>query len=291
MPTARYRPDFLVIGAMKSGTTSLYHDLYSHPDIFLPDKESNLLFAPSPADAFTEAYKKSQVGQICGEVCPDYSKLPDLSDALPAAKKLFTDQMPRLIYLVRQPLNRTLSHHRFVSSRRDTRFPTMDANINQCLDEHPELINYSRYAMQIRPWIEAFGKKSLLVIRFEDYIQNRNDTLKKIHSFLGLSNAPLPPTHQDRIHNRSASRPVLTPAWQRIIESKLYRQLLRPLLSLSLRDKIRRRVLPTSSNKRTPLTAETQQAIIDQVRDDSAELPALLDLDAPLWNLNQTENQ
>ncbi len=267
---------------MKCGTTTLYHDLLSQPGIFLPDKESNLLFCPSPAEAYARAYKKMGAGQLCGEVCPDYSKLPDLDDAVPNAHALFPDSPPRIVYVVREPLSRTLSHHRFVSSRLDTRFPSMGPDINRCIRQHPELINYSRYAMQIRPWIEAFGEDHLLVIRFEDYIRDRRTSLAQILAFLGISTAPVfdkrPP-----LKNPSDSRPVLTPGWQRIIDSKLYRRLLRPLLGNSLRDWIRHQVLPKPAGNWVPPTPETSRYIIDQVRADTAELESLLGIDSPLW--------
>ncbi len=285
MPATQNRPDFIVIGAMKCGTTTLYHDLLSHPDIFLTDKESNLLLTPDPQESYSKAYAKADEKQLCGEVCPDYSKLPDLSKAIPNAKKLFSGATPRIIYLVRCPLARTLSHHRFVSSRRDTRFPTMPSDINQCLADHPELINYSRYAMQIRPWIDAFGKDGVLILRFEAFTQNRIDSLKQIFTFLGLSNDHLPP-QLNQIHNRSDSRPVLTPTWQRFIATKFYRSLLRPLLTLSLRDKIRALVLPKPSSDWTSPSPETKQQIIDLLRDDVTELQQIMELDSPPWPLD-----
>lgn len=284
MSPSKNSPDFLVIGAMKCGTTTLYHDLLSHPDIFLPDKESNLLFTSDPPSAYASAYQKSTANQSCGEICPDYSKLPDFPNTAAKAKTLFTDTAPRIIYLVREPLSRTLSHHRFVSSRRDTRYPSMPADINRCLEDHPELIHYSHYSMQLRPWIEAFGKSSVLIIRFEDFVENRQSTLNKITNFLNLPKLPAP-LNPKRIYNRTADRPVLTPTWQRLISTHFYRRLIRPCLNLTLRDKIRRWVLPSTTQTYIPPTAATQRKIIEQVRDDIAELQQLLELDSPLWDL------
>ncbi|MFK5921787.1 MAG: sulfotransferase [Verrucomicrobiota bacterium] len=282
MPASRNSPDFLIIGAMKCGTTTLYHDLLCHPNIFLPDKESNLLLTASPAEAYQQAYQKSTPDQICGEVCPDYSKLPDQAEAVSHAKKLFPDHPPRLIYLIREPLARTLSHHRFVSTRRDTRFPTMPPDINLCLNQHPQLLNYSRYAMQLKPWIEAFGKDALLVIRFEDYIKNRQTTLKQITRYLDLPNLPAL-SHPDQIHNAAQSRPVLTTGWQRFITHAFYRRVVRPILNPALREKLRQLVLPKATEQCIPPTIQTQQNIVDQLRSDTAELQTLLELDAPLW--------
>lgn len=166
----------------------------------------------------------------------------------------------------------------------------MPPDINQCIRQHPELINYSRYAMQIRPWIEAFGKDSVLLIRFEDFIQNRSDTLKQVFTFLGVSSDHIS-AEQNRIYNASKSRPILTPAWQHFIETKLYRRILRPLLSPSLRDKIRSRVLPLPSSHCPPANADTSQYIADQVRDDITDLQHLLELDSPLWDLDKIEIQ
>ncbi len=76
------KPDFLVVGAMKGGTTTLYFDLGAHPDLHLPEpKEPEVLVRHADPAAIREAYaahfRNARPGQLCGEASTVYTKRPD----------------------------------------------------------------------------------------------------------------------------------------------------------------------------------------------------------------------
>ena len=77
-------PSFLVIGAMKAGTTTLFQDLKDHPNIFMPsDKELHDLntedvLTEKGVAAYEKFFKDSSTEQRCGEASTGYTKLPDI---------------------------------------------------------------------------------------------------------------------------------------------------------------------------------------------------------------------
>ncbi|MDJ0615304.1 MAG: sulfotransferase [Calothrix sp. MO_192.B10] len=80
-------PDFIIIGAAKSGTTSLYRYLKKHPQVYFPPKDANPLLGSKESNffgddnkyalgiqAYASLFKNTQPHQICGEASTDYTK-------------------------------------------------------------------------------------------------------------------------------------------------------------------------------------------------------------------------
>ena len=269
--------DFLVIGAMKSGTTTLYYDLLAQPSIFLPDKESNFLIRD-----VSRGFEKASGDQVCGEVCPDYSKRPEIKGV---AEKLPGKDL-KVVYLVRDPIERLISHHHFISTLKSPQNPGMPEKIDDAIQQFPELISFGRYAFQLQPWIRAIGIESVLIVKFEDYIEDRSVTLEAICKFIGANFTP-EKVAPDEIHNASESRPVLNRFWKGIRENPIYRRLIRPLTSLEIRNRFRQSVLPKSSGRPAPPSPETLEYLKSIFKDDLAQLQQLLGDEKPLWDLKQ----
>lgn len=274
---------------MKAGTTTLYHDLRAQSELIaMPDKESNALLATDPLAAFAGIGK---TGMRIGEVCPDYTKPGFGEQSATVAQALYAGRKPpRLIYLVRHPIDRLLSHHYFVSSQHGDANPGgMTRDLEASLRDFPELVETSRYATRLRPWVDAFGIDSVKVIRFEDYIADRSGTLQTIAEFLGLEQCDFAPVIPDRVHNRSDARPVATPFWRRIMGNALYRRFIRPCLSLELRDRIRARLLPKPPPRPAPPSSETRQWLIAELTPEVEALSELIGATEPLWDLSVSE--
>jgi hypothetical protein len=277
-------PDFLIIGAMKAGTTSMYRDLRTHPRIFMPrDKEAGHLrddgvLTDDGRARYARLFEPAGADQVCGEAPTDYTKLPDVP-GVPARARAVAGPDLRAIYLVREPVARIVSHHyhEFAAGR-------MPANIDDAVRDFPELVNYSRYAMQLAPWIETFGRDHVHVVRFEDYVTHRRDAVVEVTRFLGLE--PRPDLVQDeKVFNRSDGKPVMKGPLVILRRNPIYSRLVRPLLPLSARDALRRALMPKAPPRPDPPTAATVASIIEQLRDDLAALPGLLDAPDPLWDL------
>jgi len=275
-------PEFLVIGAMKSGTTTLYRDLLGNPSIFLPEKEANFLRNEISASAYARAYRAAAPQQRCGDVSADYAMLPESADVVPRAKRLLGNSV-KVVYLVREPVSRTISHHAHLAVRHGAE--RIGSDINRCVRDHPFLIECSRYARQLQPWVDAFGKRAIHVIKFEDYITQRQETIEGLCAFLGVP-ADAPSINGDVVYNRTAGKPVVAGHWKTMLESTFYRRVVRPLFSTTVRDALRSRLLPKARVVPAPPRRETVRYIVERVRDDIAELQALLGHDQPMWDLD-----
>ena len=157
-------PSFLVIGAMKAGTTTLFQDLVDHPNIFMPsDKElhdlnTNEVLTEKGTAAYEKFFANSTSEQRCGEASTGYTKLPDIMGVPKRSLKLLGSDT-KLMYLVRNPVGRLLSqYHHHVNVDK------LDLQIDEAIQACPELINYSKYAMQLSPWIEMFSSENIKII-------------------------------------------------------------------------------------------------------------------------------
>ena len=109
-------PSFLVIGAMKAGTTSLYHYLHAHPQVFMPSiKELDFFVAGGNWGRGLHWYQKQFAGAgpgavAVGEASTMYTKYPSV-DGVPERIAAHLPEV-RLVYVVRDPIDRIRSHYR-----------------------------------------------------------------------------------------------------------------------------------------------------------------------------------
>jgi hypothetical protein len=186
-------PTFLVIGAMKAGTTSLFRYLEPHPQVFMPRlKELDFFVAEANWGRGLSWYRRQfrQAGEgtiALGEASPTYSKYPEF-DGVPQRIASCVPNV-RLIYVVRDPVDRIRSHydHRVLVG-------TETEPIERAVFRDPSYINCSRYGLQVRRYLDWFPREQLLIITSEDLRWRRAETLRRVHRFLGVDPNVLPPT-------------------------------------------------------------------------------------------------
>ncbi|SIO11861.1 sulfotransferase family protein [Vannielia litorea] len=250
-------PGFLIIGAMKAGTTSLYDDLSRVPGLYLPpEKEPEDLADPdveTPAGraAYAARFAAAPAGALCGEASTAYAKRPTHEGVAERAARVLGPGL-RIIYLTRDPVRRIVSqYHHLHGLGLETR-PLNDAVL---ADE--TYVAYSRYDWQLAPWRASFGPAQVLVIRFEEYIARRAETLQTVCGFLGVA-APraTPASHR----NASAGKRIVRPGspWSRIAHSHLYLYRIKPHLPTGLRDRLKTLLLPATAPLTEPLTPATR---------------------------------
>ena len=284
-------PDFLVIGAMKSGTTTLHHDLCSNPAFCMSEKEASGLADEQVLSShgrrrYSQCYAHADPQQCCGDVSTTYSMLPDIPKIPQRAKQI----APRLkiIYIVREPVSRCISHHRHMCNWSGE--GRMSPDINTELLRTPSLISFSRYAFQLRPWIETFGRENVHIIRFEDYVRDRRQTNDALCRFLGVQPRPNL-VDPDVVLNQAEERHVASGIWRPIVRSSVYRSLVRPLMSQSVRRHARHKFLDKAETRPTWPTRHSIEHIIDAVRDDVFRLQALMSLNEPPWNFDDVRRK
>lgn len=275
-------PDFLIIGAMKSGTTGLFLDLCRHPQIFLPsNKEPHSLrddkvLTPEGQQEYASYYAQAREDQLICDASTGYSKLPDFPGVPERAVKVLSPHF-RVIYIVRDPIDRIVSqhYHEFIQGR-------VPQSIDQAVREDPRFINYSRYAYQIAPWIQAVGNSRVKIVRFEDYVASRQETIAGLCEFLGLSTDLLPPV-DTTVHNRADGKPVMNGLWQRVQASGLYQRGIRPLLSLRVRATLQKWLLPAAPGRPAELGEETREWLRGELEDEVQLFTRLAGHSNPLW--------
>jgi len=100
-------PDFLVIGGMRCGSTTLHKVLSAHPRLFLPKQKELHFFDSYNPDlaenlgAYQQVFRPEQPNQLCGEVTPDYLTTPQAFDNISQ-----TLRQPKIIVILRDPIER-----------------------------------------------------------------------------------------------------------------------------------------------------------------------------------------
>jgi hypothetical protein len=230
-------PHFLIIGAMKAATSTLQAQLSAQPGIFMATpKEPNFfsddeqwqrgidwyrnLFAPAPADA------------IRGEASTHYTKLPDLPLTVSRARETLVE--PRLIYLMRHPIERLISHYSHLWLENGVAEP-----IEQAIARRSDLVDYGRYSMQLRPWIAAFGTQSILPMFAERLAACPQEELERAAAFIGHRG---PVSWQSDLASRNASGQRLRddPLRDRILDQPLLAAIRRTMIPQAVRDRVKR---------------------------------------------------
>lgn len=177
-------PTFITIGTMKGGTSALHNYLGEHPQVCMSKpKETDFFCSPDHAGHDLEWYRSrfSGTGEQSGESSPNYTKRHEFEGVAERMHALLPDI--RLIYLVRDPVERAVSHflHNVVKGRvhRDDFGTFFDDLDNKALMT-------SRYHHQLEPFVAAYGLDRILVATSEDLRDDRAATLARVFTFLDV---------------------------------------------------------------------------------------------------------
>lgn len=283
-------PDFLIIGAMKAGTTTLWGDLRLQPEIFLPeekepgDLKNDAVLRADGMRNYARLFSGALSNQLCGEASTYYTMLPDISGVPERAAEVCGRKL-KIIYVVRNPITRALSHHRHSFIGGD-----MPADINEAVVKDPRLINYSKYAMQLQPWLDVFGPQNIYVMKMEDYIAQRSTKMRELCEFLGIKIDVRVLEHPQKALNTKDDLVRLGRFAKQISENTFYRRTLRWVLPLSLRQKMVKRLGRVPGGYSGKPTCRTLQLIVNGVRDDCLRLAQIAGVSAS-WDLDMTVSE
>lgn len=178
----------LIIGAMKCATSSMFTLLSQHPEIAAcSEKEPNFFAFPrrfaNGFDWYLELWDKSDLkDKILMEASTGYAWAP----VHKAAENIRRTQDEtgaefKFIYVMRNPVDRVVSHYKH---RRDV--GRITAPLEEVLRSDHEIMEVSRYAMQLDAYDQRFGRENILLLLFEDFRQDPGAVLGQICDFLGL---------------------------------------------------------------------------------------------------------
>lgn len=285
--------DFIGIGAPRCGTSWIANVLRSHPDICISEPKEIRYFnryeMPVGAlrgqhnrnfdkgmDWYLQRFSHARPGQLRGEISPVY--LSD-SEAPGVIKRHFADV--KLIVCLRNPVDRAFSFYKL--HRGNSIIP--EISFEQALERENVYVETGMYGRHIGRYLEHFDRSQILLLVFEELIDNPQDELHRVFDFLNVARPEnLDPSkyHTNESAKRRSNKlhklAFKTSQW--LVERNLSKVLetLRAAGAHKLFNKINAAPVQKES-----INAETRTRLENAFCDDIKRLEKLLDVDLGRW--------
>lgn len=231
-------PHFIIIGAMKCGTSTLQTQLARQRGVFMSTpKEPNYfsddaVFAKGQ-DWYEGLFAPAAPGDLKGEASTHYTKLPTYPQTLMRMQAVLP--APKLVYMIRNPMERAVSHyiHEWTEGR-------LGADAARAFRETPQIASYGCYGMQIAPFAAAYGVEHILLTSLEQITADPDAAFVQIAQFLGLPEGAAW-VHDLPAQNVSAARIRRLPLQGLLIDNPVAAGLRRTLVPKSVRNWVRAR--------------------------------------------------
>lgn len=293
-------PAFIIIGAMKSGTTTLHAYLKRHPRIFFAEQKEPGYFGEDNKyakgqDWYMGLFHGAREEQVCGEASASCTRLLEHPNAAPRMARLLPNA--RLIYVMRHPVERAYSHYAVIMAWRCTTKGLPPLTLAGALREYPTILDTSSYARQIERYLEYFDRRSILLLLLDDVRSRPEAVMDQVQRFVGVEPIDLL-ARKPLWLNQAGNAIVVREARRRFdaLRSSPGMGLLRKAVPTVLRRRIRRRVLELLRHSRSvrcaadefrqglePLAGASRAALAAALKDETLRLEALLDRDLGEW--------
>jgi len=197
------KPNLFIIGAMKSGTTSLHAYLAQHPEIFMCEPKEPSWFLtreqlrqwyPSmeeqgfweSQERYLQLFADAGTRKVVGESSTSYTKLPQIDGVVERLARF--NPKARFIYIMRDPVERTISHYWHFVRNRDERRDILSA-----VREESHYRDVSNYAMQLKPYLDLAGSDRLLILTTEELRRDPALLVRRVFQWLGVDESFVPP--------------------------------------------------------------------------------------------------
>jgi len=295
-------PNFLIIGAAKSGTTALYHYLNQHPDIFLsPIKETNFFALKGKEVTFKgpndnigihrrtitniRDYHTQFVNvadeKAVGEICPSYLYYKD-------AAKNIQEHIPnaKIIVILREPVERAFSA--WVHLKRDGReklsFKDSLANESRRIkDNWAEIWHYKEegmYYTQLKRYYDIFPKDNIKVILYEDFKQKPALVYSEVCDFIRVDNSFVPDMTVKHNTGSFSSINVLTYLFMKRNYIKSFFKIIFPI---SLRNRIKKTLFMNNVIQIPILSKNEKDGLKGVFSQEIRRLEELIDVKLENW--------
>lgn len=275
------KPNFIIIGAMKSATSTLHEQLALQPGIFMSTPKEPNFFSDDDVyqlglSWYQGLFEGANRHDICGESSTHYTKLPDYPHTLNRMSSYLPEL--KLVYVIRHPVERLVSHYIHQWSQNVIR-----DDINTAIDLFPELINYSLYSMQIIPYIEQYGRENILLVFSEAFRKEPELELARVARFIGYDK---PVTWHETLpeQNVSNQRVRRFKGYDLIVNNPILASLRRSLVPRGLRDFVKQQLV---MKERPELTTRSLEKLEKIFNDDLRTLSSLSGCQISLENYKE----
>lgn len=270
-------PDFLIIGAMRSGTSSLAHYLTGHPDVFMAKpKELHFFNAAGQYDKGLNWYRAQFQGagerRAAGEATPTYMRDPvaieRIAQAMPTA---------RLIAILRSPVDRAYSH--YLMNRAKNQEPlSFERALEAERDEiaagssrtHAPYFSTGLYLEQLERVAAGLPDAPLLVLLMDDLSADPAGTFSRVLGFLEVADIPVPSV------GRHVNRYV---EFRSLRVRRIARRIPKPL------QRVVGRLNTRAAGSYPPMTPEVRAALHERYAEANAALAERLGRDLSMWRV------
>jgi hypothetical protein len=214
----RVLPNFFIIGAAKAGTTTLWHLLRQHPDVFMPDLKEPWFLSHDERyargwDWYSSLFLSGSGVTAVGEASSCYCVTSLYPDALRRLGEYFPQA--RLIYCVREPYGRIESAWKqSLGTRR-----SVPREFSLAVQTHAPLIEGSRYGAALRAYLEVFSRDQIHIVLFDELIRDPMTTYRGCLQFLGVD-PTYTPDDIGAAKNPSRTKNIDTPAYRVLRHSR-----------------------------------------------------------------------
>ena len=292
-------PNLFIVGAAKSGTTSLHNYLNQHPDIFmcnpkephyLINKEIGVSRIPSGItnsfdyiDLFLEGKDK----RYRGESSVMYLMYPEI--VIPKIKHQFGEDS-KIIIMIRNPIERAYSGYQHVKRYNLMESLSFEESLERSEDRYMQnesmtpasrYLKLGNYYRQIKLYLENF--RDVHIIIYEDYVKDLDEELARVFSFLNLENTVIDTSNRHMVGGwqwRSQKLKALL-----ISENKLKSLFKIVIPSQTLRIFIRKKIMKYIIIRIPEINKDTREYLCDYYKEDIRKLSKLIDRDLNYWTL------
>ena len=290
-------PSFIVVGAQKSGTTSLYNYLKVHPEIFLPaQKELEFFSKDALYNKGMAFYRDTWFSDLrgkatVGEVSPQYT----MFDAVPERIKSHLPEV-KLLFILRNPIDRAYSHYKmairrglvtkdFSDSVRD--LLSRGAVPDKLRDSETDFLLFGEYGRITARFAEYFPKQQMHFASFEELVQSPKETMQNIFRFLGVNSDTVPKNIGRTYHRGGEMRFPRFERWmleQHLLKQAIKRIVPRTLLSALLFWFDTEINVRKTAQSLIEIEPETQRILLDYYVDDVRRLARVSGREYP-WSV------
>jgi hypothetical protein len=299
------KPNFFIVGAARSGTSSLDRYLSQHPEIFIASRKETHFFArdslPSrftgsgderlnqglirDEEQYAQLFARVTTEKAIGESSAFYLCLPGtaerIAQALPGAK---------ILMILREPVERTYSAYMFL--KRDGR-ETLSFEEGLCQEAARKQQGFepmwwykelSLYTAQVQRYLEVFGRAQVKVLLYEELFANPGRVLREVFTFLGVrEDVSIDTSVRYNVSGTPRSRWLYTPLNHFIYNPSPLEKRIKSLIPLHLRKKWASRATGMLTRP-VPLEPHIHADLKEYFAEDVGKLEELLHRDLRSWH-------
>jgi hypothetical protein len=291
-------PNVFILGAAKAGTTTLFEQLRQLPEVYFPFSKESLFFSQDPlfekglswyANTF---YKEAKGFPVRGDASPHYLYWGD--KVAPRLAQVY-DKPPKMIVLLRDPVARAYSWYWNMVREGNETLSFEEAlaceserlKINRAALEKQGSMKFgyvqgSRYATQLRPFLDTFPRENFHFILHEDLQDKLPNTMQQVLAYLGLSDEG---RDFDDVQSNPSAMPRSMNLQRWLRRQSTWREWLKPVIPIKIRYRMKEKLLQMNLRESSypPINPKTAIMLRDQLADEVIQLQDIIQRDLTGW--------